>query len=133
MVTIHSTLSARQFIQGEPPSETSQRTFRARQLWHAAGARLRTGFDFSTRCAGFAARAILDLGASLEDCIVVVDTCSSDFSTWSQAREGRQASDIWAQKMPMTYKGDGFRKTEARRHAGLDLGVLGLGRQSWLD
>lgn len=42
-VTTHSTWSSRQFVQGEPFSTTSQRTFRARQQQHAFEARLFTG------------------------------------------------------------------------------------------
>jgi hypothetical protein len=80
MVTMQSKLSARQFMHGEPPSETSHLTFLARQLWQAAGARLRAGFGFSTRffeslcvCASFG----FDEGLT-RDCILVI-LCSRKF------------------------------------------------------
>jgi hypothetical protein len=48
-VTMHSTWSSRQFVQGEPFSTTSQRTFRARQQQHALDARRFTGRALAER------------------------------------------------------------------------------------
>lgn len=57
-VTIHSTSSNRQFVQGEPFSTTSQRTLRARQQQQALDARLFTGRDVPDNPAAAAFRLV---------------------------------------------------------------------------